>query len=134
MDLRKSEQDIQHGVPDQTPTKSYSVVVGTMLPQTDTHPEQFQLEVQKPKRVITCYLTPEQTTITDGLVGKLVEVHGLVFRQRGTEIPIAIRNILRIEEVPPKLVGAALRAQGIWHWPENAPSPAEVIRRLRDGE
>ena len=83
-------------------------------------------------RSVLCYLEEGQFDLVSGFWGKVVRLSGYIYREADTGLPVAVRNVLRIEEVPDALPGSYKRARGAVPWEPGDIMPEEAIRRLRD--
>ena len=134
MDLRHHDTPTDFSPEGKLPKPTVGPVRGRMQSRPNHVPLQFSLHEHRTQHIVNCFLDAEQASLVDGLWGKDVEIQGLIARDPDLGVPVSVRRISRIHETGQKEAGALLRAKGVLGWPETAPSPAELIRRVRDGQ
>ena len=82
---------------------------------------------------VVCFLEPGNEGIMREAWGHLVEVQGLIQREKGTHLPSRITHIKQIQILPETDRNDWHQAIGAFPVPEGSPLPEEVIRLGRNG-
>ena len=110
---------------------AYSAIEGRIQTLTNRYSLRFTLFDFLHDRAVACYLQEGQEAIIREAWGRRAVVEGLVAREAETGRPASVRNISSIEVLPDTMPHYA-EARGIVPVPDGAPSPEDLIRRLRD--
>jgi hypothetical protein len=111
---------------------AYGVVEGTIQTLTNRNRLRFTLYDSLFDKPVSCYLDAGREQIMLGAWGKLAIVEGLVSREAITGRPVAVRQIRDIQVLSPPEPGSYRHARGAAPVGDDAISPEEAIRQLRD--
>ena len=109
---------------------AYGAVEGRIQTLSNRYSLRFTLFDAFHDRAVSCYLDEGQDDIREAW-GRRANVEGLVAREPDSGRPVSIRVISSIEILPDDMPHYE-EARGIVPVPDGAPSPEEIIRRLRD--
>jgi len=111
---------------------AYGAVEGRIQTLTNRYSLRFTLFDVFYDRAVSCYLDEGQENIIREAWGRRATVEGLVAREADSDRPVSIRTISDIRILPDDMPHY-FEARGIVPVPEDAESPEDIIRRLRDG-
>ena len=111
---------------------AYGAIEGRIQTLTNRSSLRFTLFDSLHDRAVSCYWEEALEHIMHEAWGKRAIVEGLIARDPITGRPTSIRSISNIH-FPDDVGGDYRNARGIVSVPDGAPSPEDIIRRLRDG-
>ena len=111
---------------------AYGAVEGRVQTLTNRTSLRFSLFDSFHDRAVSCYMEEGYEETMRGSWGKRAVVEGLVTRDPSTGRPLAVRQVTCVRTLPDE-EGDYREARAVVPYVEGAPSPEEVIRRLRDG-
>jgi len=118
----------------ESPIHALGSVQGRIEAEPTLAPGRFVLHETVWGGDVICTLAPDRQELTDGAWGRRAYVAGRVIRERGTNRPLAIDDVVEITLWPDAAPGSMLRAaRGFSPVPAGTPLPEARIRALRDG-
>lgn len=111
---------------------TYGAIEGRIQTLSNRRSLRFTLFDVMHDRAVSCYLEEGYEHIIREAWGHEAVIEGLITRDPESGRPITIRQISHIKVIS-DLPANYLNARGILDVPEDAPSPEEIIRRMRDG-
>lgn len=113
-------------------TKAYGGIQGRVQTLTNRGELRFTLFDSLYDRAVSCYLTEGQEDLMRDAWGRLAVVEGIVTRDPINGRPLNVRSVNRVtlvHEAPPD---GYMKARGALHPTQDALSPEDSIRRIRD--
>jgi len=120
-----------HATTKPEPSKDRGTVIGRVQILHGRGQLRFTLYDLAHDRAVSCWLSSGQEELMRGAWGHLVEVEGLVSRDRATNTPLSVRQVTDVRMFDEPAADAWLSARGAVKAP-NAPPAEEVIRQGRD--
>lgn len=112
---------------------SIGAITGRVQTLTNRGSLRFTLYDHIHDKAVACYLHPGQEELIRAVWGRRARVSGTVSRDGVLGLPVAVRQILKIEVLAEPTPGAYREARGALAGLPGDEKPEAVIRRLRDG-
>lgn len=112
---------------------SIGAITGRVQTLTNRGGLRFNLYDHIHDKAVACYLQSGQEELMRAAWGRRARVSGTVSRDGVLGLPVAVRQILKVEVLAEPTPGAYLAAKGAIPWQPGYEKPEVVIRRLRDG-
>ena len=118
--------------PEKALTVSIGAITGRVQTLTNRGRLRFNLYDHIHDKCVSCYLRPGQEEEMRTAWGQRARVSGTVSRDADLGLPVAVRQILKVEVLPEPTPGSYLAAKGAVPWQPEYENPETIIRRLRD--
>lgn len=119
------------------PNRSLKISIGAITGRVQTLTNRgglrFNLYDHIHDKAVACYLRPGEEERVRNAWGRRARVSGTVSRDGVLGLPVAVRQILKIEILEEPKPGSYRAARGAIPWQPGYEKPETVIRRLRDG-
>jgi len=125
--------DQERVAPGRTVRISIGAITGRVQTLTNRGGLRFNLYDHIHDKAVACYLQPGQEELMRAAWGRRARVSGTVSRDSVLGLPVAVRQILKVEILEEPKPGAYRAARGAILWQPGYETPEAVIRRLRDG-
>lgn len=112
---------------------SIGAITGRVQTLTNRGGLRFKLYDHIHDKAVACYLQSGQEELMRAAWGRRARVSGTVSRDGKLGLPVAVRQILKVEVLPEPTPGSYQRARGALAGLPGDETPEAVIRRLRDG-
>ena len=112
---------------------SIGAITGRVQTLTNRGGLRFNLYDHIHDKAVACYLQSGQEELMRAAWGRRARVSGTVSRDGKLGLPVAVRQILKVEVLPEPTPGSYQRARGALAGLPGYETPEAVIRRLRDG-
>lgn len=112
---------------------SIGAITGRVQTLTNRGGLRFKLYDHIHNKAVACYLQSGQEELMRAAWGRRARVSGTVSRDGKLGLPVAVRQILKVEILEEPKPGAYRAARGAIPWQPGYETPEAVIRRLRDG-
>lgn len=112
---------------------SIGAITGRVQTLTNRGGLRFKLYDHIHDKAVACYLQPGQEELMRAAWGRRARVSGTVSRESVLGLPVAVRQILKVEVLAEPTPGSYQRARGALAGLPGDEKPEAVIRRLRDG-
>lgn len=112
---------------------SIGAITGRVQTLTNRGGLRFKLYDHIHDKAVACYLQSGQEELMRAAWGRRARVSGTVSRDGKLGLPVAVRQILKVEILEEPKPGAYRAARGAIPWQPGYETPEAVIRRLRDG-
>lgn len=119
--------------PGQALRVSIGAITGRVQTLTNRGSLRFTLYDHIHDKAVACYLQPGQEELMRAAWGRRARVSGTVSRDGVLGLPVAVRQILKIEVMAEPTPGSYQQARGALAGLPGDEKPEAVIRRLRDG-
>ena len=120
-----------------TPGRAVRISIGAITGRVQTLTNRgglrFKLYDHIHDKAVACYLQPGQEELMRAAWSRRARVSGTVSRDSVLGLPVAVRQILKVEILEEPNPGAYRAARGAIPWQPGYETPEAVIRRLRDG-
>lgn len=119
--------------PNRSPKLSIGAITGRVQTLTNRGGLRFTLYDHIHDKAVACYLRPGQEELIRAAWGRRARVSGTVSREGDLGLPVAVRQILKVEVIEEPTPGLYQQAKGALAGLPGDEKPEAVIRRLRDG-